>query len=55
MARTNKAMQQKISDLFQDRVLFVKRRLTRSERHRYMPITRGLPQLRTLREIMDHI
>ncbi len=48
-------MQQKISDLFQDRVLFVKRRLTRSERHRYMPITRGLPQLRTLREIMEHI
>src|SRR2546425_9045221 len=55
VARTNKAIQQKISDLFQDRFLFVKRRLTRSERHRYMHITRGLPQLRTLREIMDHI
>jgi hypothetical protein len=55
VARTNKAMQQKISDLFQDRFLFVKRRLTRSERHRYMHITRGLPQVRTLREIMEHI
>jgi hypothetical protein len=55
MARTNKAMQRKISDVFQDRFLFVKRRLTRSERHRCMHITRGLPQLRTLREIMDHI
>src|SRR3989441_635047 len=54
-ARTNKAIQQKISDLFQDRVLFVKRRLTRAERHRCMHITRGLPQLRTLREIMEHI
>ena len=55
MARTNKAIQRKISDLFQDRFLFVKRRLTRSERHRCMHITRGLPQLRKLREIMDHI
>ena len=55
VARTNKAMQQKISDLFQDRFLFVKRRLTRSERHRYMHITRGLPQVRKLREIMEHI
>ena len=55
VARTNKAMQQKISDVFQERFLFVKRRRTRSERHRCMPITRGLPQLRTLREIMDHI
>ena len=55
MARTNKAIQRKISDLFQDRFLFVKRRLTRSERHRCLHITRGLPQWRTLREIMDHI
>src|SRR5712692_3244802 len=55
LARTNKSIQQKISDLFQDRFLFVKRRLTRSERHRCMHITRGLPQLRKLREIMDHI
>ena len=55
VARTNKAIQQKISDLFQDRFLFVKRRLTRSECHRCLHITRGLPQLRKLREIMDHI
>ena len=55
VARTNKTLQQKISDLFQDRFLFVKRRLTRTERHRYLHITRGLPQLRTLREIMEHI
>lgn len=55
VARTNKTLQQKISDLFQDRFLFVKRRLTRAERHRYLHITRGLPQLRKLREIMEHI
>jgi hypothetical protein len=55
VARANKTIQQKISDLFQDRFLFVKRRLTRSERRRCLHITRGLPQLRKLREIMDHI
>src|SRR5713101_72662 len=55
VARANKTIQQKISDVFQDRFLFVKRRLTRSERRRCLHITRGLPQLRTWREIMEHI
>jgi hypothetical protein len=55
LARKSKAIQQKISDLFQDRFLFVTRRLTRSERNRLLHITRGLPQLRKLREIMEHI
>jgi hypothetical protein len=55
LARQSKSIQQKISDVFQDRFLFVKRRLTPSERKRFVRITRGLPQLRTLREIMDHI
>src|SRR5712671_4309246 len=54
-ARTSKSIQQKISDLFQDRYLFVKRRLKASERKRLMYITRGLPHLRKLREIMEHI
>ena len=54
-ARKSKDIQQKISDLFQDRFLFVKRRLKPSERKRLMHITRGLPHLRKLREIMDHI
>jgi Transposase len=53
--RKSKSIQQKVSDLFQARFLFVKRRLTLSERHRLLQITRGLPQLRKLREIMDHI
>jgi len=55
IARKSKAIQQKISDLFTHRFLFVQRRLTPSERKRFVCITRGLPQLRTLREIMDHI
>jgi Transposase len=55
LARKSKSMQQKISDLFQDRFLFVKRHLTPSERKRLMHITHGLPQLRKLRAIMEHI
>ena len=55
LARKNTCMQQKISDVFQDRFLFVTRRLKPSERKRLLSITRGLPHLRTLREIMDHI
>jgi len=55
LARKSKDIQQKISDLFQDRFLFVRRRLQASERKRLMYITRGLPHLRKLREIMEHI
>jgi hypothetical protein len=55
LARQSKQIQEKIRDLFQERFLFVKRRLKPSERKRLVHITRGLPQLRKLREIMDHI
>ena len=55
LARKSKSIQQKISDLFQDRFLFVKRRLTESERKRLVHITRGRPHLRKLRDIMDRI
>ena len=55
LARKSKSIQQKISALFKDRFLFVKRRLTGSERKRLVHITRGLPHLRKLRDIMDHI
>ena len=54
-ARKSKAIQQKISELFQDRFLFVRRRLQASERKRLMHITRGLPQLRKLRELMEQV
>ena len=55
MARKSKYIQEKISELFEERFLFVKRRLKPSERRRLLWITRGLPPLRKLREIMDHI
>jgi hypothetical protein len=55
LARKSKFIQGKISALFQHRFLFVKRRLKPSERKTFQSITRGLPQLRKLREIMDHI
>jgi hypothetical protein len=55
LARKSKFIQQKISDLFQDRFLFVKRRLKPSGRKRLLYITRGFPQLRKLREIMEHM
>jgi hypothetical protein len=54
-ARKSKAMQEKIRDLFQERYLFVKRRLKPSERKRLLFITRGLPQLRKLRELMEQV
>src|SRR3989449_1286328 len=55
LARKSKQMQEKIRDVFQDRFLLVKRRLTPSERKQFLHITRGLPQLRKLREIMEHM
>lgn len=55
LARKSKQVQNKISGLFQGRFLFVKRRLKSSERKKFLTITRGLPHLRKLREIMDHI
>src|SRR3989442_13500031 len=51
LARKSKQIQEKSSDLFQHRFLFVKRRLKPSERKQFLHITRGLPQLRKLREI----
>jgi hypothetical protein len=55
LVRKSKQMQEKISALFQGRFLFVKRRLTPREHRQLLSSTRGLPQLRKLREIMEHI
>ena len=55
LARKSKQMQEKISALFQGRFLFVKRRLKPREHRQLLSITQGLPQLRKLREIMEHI
>jgi len=48
-------LQQKIGDLFQHRYLFVEHDLTPAQRHIWRRLTRGLPQLRTLRTIMEEV
>jgi hypothetical protein len=54
-ARRNRRLQRKIGDLFEHRYLFVAHHLTPAERKILERITRGLPQLRTLRQIMDQV
>jgi hypothetical protein len=48
-------LQQKIKDLFEHRYLFVQHDLTPAQLKTLQRITRGLPQLRSLREIMEEI
>jgi hypothetical protein len=55
LAQRRKRIQAKITDLFQHRHLFVQRALTPAERRTLRRITRGLPQLRALREIMNEV
>ena len=54
-ARRKKRIEQKVGDLFAQRHLFVQRRLSPAERRTLTRITRGLPQLRTLRSIMEEV
>jgi hypothetical protein len=54
-ARKRQWIQQKIADLFEHRYLFVQHDLTPTERRTLCKITRGLRQLRTLREIMEEV
>ena len=54
-ARKKKRLAQKRTDLYQHRYLFVQHHLSHSERKRLWQITRGLPQLRTLRELMERV
>lgn len=54
-ARQSKRIQDKIGDLFWYRYLFIKRYLTASEHTTLLRITRGLPHLRKLREIMEAV
>ena len=53
--RQRERLQQKIADLFEHRYLFVQHDLTPAERRTLQHITRGLPQLRTLRAIMAEV
>jgi hypothetical protein len=54
-ARRKKRIEGKVGDLFGHRSLFVRRRLTASERATLRRVTRGLPQLRTLRGLMEDV
>lgn len=55
LVQKRQGLQQKIADLFEHRYLFVEHHLTDSERVTLQRITRGLPQLRALRDITDEI
>ena len=54
-ARRKKRIEQKVGVLFEHRYLFVQQRLSRSKRATLQRITRGLPQLRGLRELMEEV
>jgi hypothetical protein len=54
-ARRKKRIEQKVSALFEHRHLFVRKRLSPSERVTLRRITRGLPHLRVLRALMEEV
>jgi hypothetical protein len=54
-ARRKKRIEQKVGGLFEHRYLFVRRHLTASERKTLTRITRGQPQLRSLRGLMEEV
>jgi hypothetical protein len=55
IVRQAKRMQKRIKDLFDQRHLFVQHGLTPAENKTLQQISRGLPQLRILREIMNEV
>src|SRR4051794_16414874 len=55
VARRKKRIEQKISALYEHRHLFVRHHLTASERKTLARITRGQPQLGTLRGLMEEV
>jgi len=54
-ARQARRIEQKVGDLFQHRYLFVQHVLTPAQRQTVLRITRGQPELRTLRGVMDEV
>jgi Transposase len=53
--RRAQRQEQRVHDLFEHRHLFVRKKLTATERLTLRRITRGLPQLRALRSIMEEV
>jgi transposase len=54
-ARRKKRIEGKVAELFAHRYLFVQKRLSPSERATLGRVSRGLPQLRRLRELMEAV
>jgi hypothetical protein len=54
-ARTKKRLEAQRAALFTHRYLFVQRHLNKTERKTLWRITRGLPQVRMLRALMDQV
>ena len=54
-AARKKRIEKRITDLFENRHLLVQHHLTAAQEKTLRRITRGLPALRTLREIMDEV
>jgi Transposase len=54
-ARKQERLKQRIGNLFEHRHLFVQHDLTPAEYRRLQKITRGLPHLRTLRDLMEEV
>jgi hypothetical protein len=52
-AQQAKRIERQVGDLFQHRCLFVQHDLTPAQRRTLLRITRGRPELRTLRGVMD--
>jgi hypothetical protein len=50
-----KRQKQRVAELFEHRYLFVRHHLSAAQRQQLQKVTRGLPQLRALREIMDEV
>jgi hypothetical protein len=55
LARRAKRQKQRVADLFENRYLFVRHHLTNAQREQLQRLTRGRPQLRRLRAIMDEV
>src|SRR6266446_8424357 len=54
-ARTKKRLAEQGAALFTHRYLFVQRHLNKTDRKTLWRISRGVPQLRALRAIMEHV
>jgi hypothetical protein len=55
VARQRERLKQKVADLFEHRYLCVRHTLTPAQRRTWHRITRSLPALRTLRDLMEEV